>query len=317
MNDKLQKIADMLSSAKDIAVFCHTNPDGDTIACALAMCRALNNAGKTAIPVCDSPVPEKYAFMEGAESFTLPDKRAHELAFAVDSSDLSRLGGAGKCFLSAKRRAAVDHHKSHENFAQFDYVEADASACAEIVFLLLDGMGLIDDGVAAMLFAGIVADSGCFQYPSTTARTHDIARRLMAYNIDAADIIYRVHRRLTPNVFALKNRVLSRCKFYDDGAIAVITFMRSDFEATSTSPADTEGMIASAIDVDGVEVAFAVSEVADKNFKVSVRTKERADASDIAYAFGGGGHSRAAGCRMNGFYEDVIDKLLKAARDRM
>ena len=69
--------------------------------------------------------------------------------------------------------------------------------------------------------------------------------------------------------------------------------------------------------MDGVEVAFAVSEASEKSFKVSIRTKERADASDIASAFGGGGHSRAAGCRVNGFYEDVIDKLLKAARDRM
>ena len=77
-------------------------------------------------------------------------------------------------------------------------------------------------------------------------------------------------------------------------------------------------MIASAIDVDGVEVAFAVSEVADKNFKVSVRTKERADASDIAYAFGGGRSlPRLPDAGLNGFYEDVIDKLLKAARDRM
>lgn len=66
-----------------------------------------------------------------------------------------------------------------------------------------------------------------------------------------------------------------------------------------------------------MEVAFAVSEVKDKNFKVSIRTKDYADASDIASAFGGGGHLRAAGCRLNGYYEDVVDKLLKAARDRM
>ena len=184
-------------------------------------------------------------------------------------------------------------------------------------FDLLDGMGLVDKGVAALLFGGIVADSGCFQYPSTTARTHEIARELMGYGIDAADIIYRVHRRLTPPVFALKTRVLSNCRFFDGGKIALLTFTKKDFEETGTSPSDTEGMIASAIDVDGVEVAFAVSEAAEKSFKVSIRTKDSADACDIASAFGGGGHSRAAGCRMNGFYEDVVDKLLKAARDRM
>ena len=317
MKDRLQNIADMLKGAKDIAVIAHTNPDGDAISCALAVCHALRSLGKNAVPVCDSAVPEKYLFMEGAESFVLPDKTVHEAALAVDCSDLSRLGGAGKMFLSAKKRAAIDHHKSHENFAQTDYVEADSAACAEIIYLLLDGMGLVDKTVAELVFAGIVADSGCFQYPSTTERTHDIARKLMAFGIDSADIIYRVVRRVTPSVFALKNRVLSKCRFFDDGSIAVITFTAKDFEETGTSLDNTEGIITSAIDVDGVEVAFAVSEASEKSFKVSIRTKERADASDIASAFGGGGHSRAAGCRVNGFYEDVIDKLLKAARDRM
>lgn len=316
-NDKLQKIAAELKRHDDIALYCHSNPDGDALACVLALRRALLDLGKSVCVFCDSPVPEKYAFMEGADAVSFPDKRVHELAFALDSGDISRLGGAGKSFLSARVRMSVDHHKSHEAFAGIDHVEPDAAACAEIVFLLLDGMGLVDDGVAALLFAGIVADSGCFQYPSTTRRTHLIACELMKRDFDAADIIYRVHRRLRKNVFDLKNRVLSKCRFFDDGRIGVISFMLSDFAATETSPDDTEGLITSVIDVDGVEVAIAVSEVRDKNFKVSIRTKTAADASDIAAAFGGGGHSRAAGCRLNGFYEDVVDKLLKAARDRM
>lgn len=317
MRTELSAIADMLRGAKDIAVYAHTNPDGDAIACALAVCSALNAAGKRAVPVCDSPLPEKYLFMKGAETFMLPDKTVHEAALALDSSGLSRLGGAGKSFLSAKKRAVIDHHRSHETFAPLDHTEPDAAACAEIVYFLLDGMGLVSKEVAGLLFAGIVADTGCFQYSSTTARTHDVARKLLAFDIDAADIVYRVVRRLTPAVFALKNRVLSKCRFFEDGKIAVISFLREDFAATGTSPADTEGIIASAIDVDGVEVAFAVSEVGDKDYKISVRSKENADAGDIAAAFGGGGHIRAAGCRLSGFYEDVVDKLLKAARDRM
>lgn len=226
MHEKLQNITDMLKSAKDIAVFCHTNPDGDTISCALSLCRALGKLGKTVTPICDCEIPEKYRFMEGADKFELPGKRVHEAALAVDCSDLARLGGAGKCFLAAKRRAAVDHHKSHENFAETDYTEADAAACAEIVFLLLDGMGLVDDGVAALLFAGIVADTGCFQYPSTTRRTHLIACELMKRDINSSEIIYRVHRRLSEEVFRLKTRVLNSCRFFDGGKIALISFFK-------------------------------------------------------------------------------------------
>ena len=66
--------------------------------------------------------------------------------------------------------------------------------------------------------------------------------------------MYRVHRRLTPEVFTLKMRVLSKCRLFDEGKIAVVTFTKEDFEATGTRPSDTEGIIASAIDIDGVEV---------------------------------------------------------------
>ena len=117
MNEKLQKIAQMLKSADDIAVYCHTNPDGDAISCALSLCRALRQLGKTVTPVCDSPVPEKYLFMDGADAFVMPAKKVHAAALAVDCSDLARLGGECRSFLSARKWAAVDHHKSNDTFA--------------------------------------------------------------------------------------------------------------------------------------------------------------------------------------------------------
>lgn len=317
MNDRLQKISNALKAARTIAVYCHTNPDGDTLACALALYRALVSIGKSVEIFCDGAVPDKYVFFENSDKIALPRKGVHDVGFAVDCSDIDRLGGAAKSFLSSSSTLAVDHHKSHSPFADVYFADATAAACAEIVFDLLDGMNLVDDGVAALLFAGIVADSGCFQYPSTTRRTHEIACKLLAYDIDASQIIYNVHRRIPENVFELKMRVLGRTKFFENGKIAIVTFFSKDFVDTATLPSDTEGIISSAIDVDGVEIAFAVSEVADKNFKVSVRTKNYVDASDLASTFGGGGHDKAAGCRLNGYYEDVIDKLLKAARDRL
>lgn len=317
MNERLRRIAQSLENARTVVVYCHTNPDGDTLACALAIYRALTLQGKTVEIFCDGYVPDKYAFFENADKITLPHKGVHDIGFAVDCSDLDRLGGAAKSFLSSSTTLAVDHHKSHSPFASAYFADATAAACAEIVYELLDGMNLVDNGVAALLFAGIVADSGCFQYPSTTKRTHEIACKLLNFDIDAPLIIYNVHRKISQNVFNLKMRVLGKTKFFEDGKIAVVTFFAKDFDETGTRSSDTEGIISSAIDVDGVEIAFAVSEVADKNFKVSVRTKDYVDASDLASVFGGGGHDKAAGCRLNGYYEDVVDKLLKAARDRL
>ena len=109
--------------------------------------------------------------------------------------------------------------------------------------------------------------------------------------------------------------MLSRTKFYADGKISLISFSKDDFAATSTSPEDTEGIINCITDIEGVCIAVAISEVDNKSYKVSIRTKEPVRADAIANVFGGGGHARAAGCRISGYYEDAKDKVVKACTD--
>lgn len=139
----------------------------------------------------------------------------------------------------------------------------------------------------------------------------------MSYGFDAGEVIYNVFKKTSINKFMLENRVLSKCKFYENNQVAIITFTAEDFKATSTSMNDTLGTIVSVIDIDSVKIAYAIAEAANKSYKIMIRTKNGVDASDIAREFGGGGHARAAGCRLNGYYEDIVDKLNKVARDRL
>ena len=44
-------------------------------------------------------------------------------------------------------------------------------------------------------------------------------------------------------------------------------------------------------------------------FKISLRSKGRADVNAIAGVYGGGGHILASGCMISGCLEEVIDKL--------
>lgn len=315
--NKIVLISKELLKADNISLYCHINPDGDTLASSLALYHALTSKGKKVDVYCDGVVPEKYLCLKYSNAVKLPEKGVHDLALAVDCDAIDRIGGGMKSFLTAKKQMVVDHHRTHEKFADITLVDADAAACAEIVFELISHMKLLDDVSAELLFAGIIADTGCFQFSSTTGRTHEIARELMNYKFNPSDVIYNVFKRQTPEVFALRNRVLAKCKFREDGKIAFITFKPEDYAATGTTQNDTEGIIVGAIDVSTVEVAYALSETGDKNWKISIRTKNVVDASDIARDYGGGGHIRAAGCRINGYYEDVLDKLTKSATDRL
>lgn len=317
-DDKYLQIIRALNRAKNIAVYCHTNPDGDTISSALALYTALKKQGKEVQIYCDCIIPEKYRCLKNSENITYPSKGVHELGISIDCASIDRLGQCMKSFLSAKSQIAIDHHKSFARFAEFCLVESDAAACAQIIFKLLKQMKAIDDDVAKLLFAGIVTDSGCFAYPNVTKETHDIARELLNYNFNGSDVIYDVFRSSDINKFKLKNLVLSKTKFFEENQIALIVFTKEDFALTSTDSSCTEGIISELIAVRDVKVAYALAEVAPRNYKLSIRTKEEfVDASDIAMTMGGGGHTAAAGCRINGYLEDIIEKIVKLARDRL
>lgn len=313
----LKEIENRIIRAKDIALYCHTKPDTDALGSMLALYVALKNMGKNAVVYCDSPVPDKYKCLFKSEDIVFPQKRAHELAISLDSSSIDRLGQCKKSFLSAKSQIAIDHHKSFEKFASICYVDDNASSCAEIVFELLRDLNAIDDKIAKLLFCGIVTDSGCFSYSNVTKRTHEIACELLAYDFDASGAIYDVYRSISFDKFNLKRRALAKAKFFEDNQIAIICFSTQDFDDTHTTSDDTEGIVSELIDIKDVKVAYAVSQVGERNFKMSIRTKDPVDASDIAMTFGGGGHKNAAGCRVNGYLEDIEEKLVKLAKDRI
>lgn len=317
MSDLTSEIIKKINHANDIAIYCHTSPDGDAIGSMLAFFHALKAKGKEVYAYCDTPIPERFKCMKGTELITFPEKRTHELGICVDCSELDRLGKCMKSFLACRSQIAIDHHKTFARFAPLCLVDASTCSCAEVVYSVLKGMKAIDNTVAQLLFSGIVTDGACFSFPSVTKRTHEIACDLLSYDFDPSSTIYNVYKSTSVARFNLKNRVLSKTKFFEDGAIAIITFDLSDYEATATTGTDSEGLINELIDLDSVKVAYALSQVRDRNYKLSIRTKGNIDASEMASLFGGGGHLNASGCRINGYYEDIIERLVKIARDRI
>ena len=312
-----ENLSQKIERAKNIALFCHISPDPDTVCSAYAMKTALKKLGKNFEVFCDDLIPDNLDFILSDENMSKTSDLTYDLAIGIDSSDLQRIGECYKVFLSAKDTAAIDHHKSHVAFSSLTILDENRSSCSEIIFDFLKFMKLLDDKTVQFLFAGMIADNGCFQYSNVTKETHKTAEEMYDFNFDKDETIYNIFRRKKFNVFNLTNRVLANSKFYEDGKVAIVRMMKEEFEATDTTIADTSGIIAQLINVDGVEIAYAVSQVAEYSHKISIRTKKYVDANECAACFGGGGHSRAAGCRISGHIEDVCDKLLKVARDRL
>lgn len=312
-----QNIIKEINKANTIAIISHINPDGDTVGSSLAIFTALKMYGKQPYIFCDDEIAGKLTVLPGVENYNVAKLDKYDLSISVDCADVERMGYSISEFNKGRRKMVIDHHKTNRKFGDVNLLDINSSATAQIATFLLDKMGLLNDTIAKLLYSGLVTDSGGFSFSSVTAETMRAAGILLNFDIEAHKISEHFLKKIKFNVYKLKARVLEKAKFYDDNTIGIISFLKEDFESTNTDTNCTEGIINNIINVVGVKVAVSISEVGDKNYKVSVRSGDEVDSSRIALVFGGGGHKNAAGFRLNGYYEDVVERILKAVRDEI
>lgn len=308
-----------LKAANNIAIISHMNPDGDTVGSATALYFALKKAGKQAYLFCDDTPQGKLLYIKGSEFYNTEKIDKYDVCVCIDSSDISRFSGCYSEYKKSDFKINIDHHATNDRFGDLTLLDAHAAATAEVVYNLIKEYDstLIDNTIAHCLYCALVTDSGCFAFSSVGKNTMLVASQLLEFDINQADIAYHFYKKTSINYFNLKNRVLSKARFFADNRVCLICFMAEDFVKTETTQEDTQGIINSAIDIETVEVAIAVTQIDKYQYKVSFRTKDSVDASRCAMVFGGGGHARAAGCRVSGHFEDIIDRLIKAATDSL
>src|SRR5437867_1978293 len=69
--------------------------------------------------------------------------------------------------------------------------------------------------------------------------------------------------------------------------------------------------------INGVDVAVFFRELDNGSFRVSLRSKNSIDVSEIAGAFGGGGHRNASGCTLAGPLESAKNLVLARIESRI
>lgn len=311
----INRIIQAIKDANCISVYGHINPDCDAISSMLTVARMCEKLGKKVDMYVDSDVPGKYKYFKDIYKIkTQNDLKIHDLSIAVDCGDLNRLGEMEKSFFLSKNTVAIDHHISHKEFAKLTYLDATACSTTSILYKIAKELNLLDKELATYIFAGIVTDCGCFSFDSTTRETHIIAAELMDLGIDAAEIIHKLYYEKSIGRFKLKNNVLANAEFYHNDEIAVILFTSNEYKKTGTTSSDSEGIISNLMDISSVKIAFSISEIVkNKAYKVSIRTKDKFDAVQIAEKFEGGGHKRAAGCRINNTCNAVKTALVDCA----
>lgn len=304
----------------EFALSTHINPDGDAIGSQLALYLFLTKLGKSVKMFNTDAVPRNYKFLpcwKSIEDINAISTYQPEVLIVLDASKLERIGNKlAKSLLPTHKLVNIDHHATAEAFADINLIMPSASSTSEIVYKLIKyHQTPIDKPCALCLYTGLMFDTGCFRHSNTTAETHRIAAELIEIGEFAPDEVYRnVYEQLPVAKIRLSSEILGTLQVTNDGKIASVYATQEMFEKTGAAPDAVEGIVNQIQAIAGVEVALCVSEMTDQSAKVSLRSQGQVDVSQLAAEFKGGGHARAAGCKLIMPYLAAINKLVQTAQ---
>ncbi|MCL1881774.1 MAG: bifunctional oligoribonuclease/PAP phosphatase NrnA [Oscillospiraceae bacterium] len=333
MKVTLNQAADFFRQNNNFTLLCHANPDGDTLGSGYALCGALHMLGKYARIVCDDKPSERFEYLKQTTKPELIEfcPNAVETIVTVDVADTELLGDLKDKY--SKIDFCVDHHVSNKFYAEKTLLDTDAAACAELTWELIgELLGTqknqfnhpIIAAIAAAIYTGVSTDTGCFRFANTTAKSHKIAAELMSYDFDATKINYIMFDMKTRERIVLEQRAYAEMEFYCNHKCAMIVLTEDLLRGVD--PEDTSGVASLPKQIEGVEVGVVIKEKLDKNgkrisesdtWKISMRTGGEINAQVICSALGGGGHIRAAGCKITGELGFVKNRILREVEKQL
>ncbi|WP_407385590.1 DHH family phosphoesterase [Ruminococcus sp.] len=309
----LNEVASLLREHDEFKILTHSYPDGDCLGSGYALAFILRKLGKKANVAVDGKLPSKFTYLTAhyeEQDFTpsyfvsvdvaAPALLGESVLEGVDHIDL-----------------CIDHHLTNSLEAEHRYVDGKAAAAAEIIYQLLDLLGVEPDAdIAGGIYTGISTDTGCFCYTNTTPRTHQIAAQVMPYcdwqAINHINFVLKTRAKLK-----MERMIYDTMEFYAGGKCAIIYTTLAMCEALGAGDDEMEGLANIPRRIEGVKIGITMREKAGGIFKISVRTNDGLDAAAFCQRFGGGGHPAASGCSIEGDLATVKKKLIDAVEEML
>lgn len=306
LDDMLQEI----QKAKTIVILTHENPDGDAIGSSLAMYMALEKMGKTPDLIIPE-LPRVYEFLPKVDQIKKEgNKEPYDLAIALDSATIKMLNGWSNYFETAKVKIVIDHHSSNTMYGDINFINPDAPACAQILINVIEYFNIeINKELGSAILTGIITDTGGFQYQSTKPETFEFAAKLLQKGVNVSEIYKRVMNTKSRANFELRKRAMDRMEFLENGKITFTYITEQDIEELKAEAGDHEGIVEEGRIIEGVEVSVFARETKN-GYRISTRSNNYVNVSDVCLMFGGGGHIHAAGCTIAQSLEQVKEKII-------
>lgn len=283
----------------------HQRPDGDAIGSVMAMALALRGLGKAATVVTDAIPPLFLQPFPHVDTIRITPEvtEAFDAALIMECSELARTGVQG---LDRSPVMNIDHHPGNRSYGLINWIDESAAACGEMAFTLIEALGApLTKEIATHVYLAVLTDTGSFHFSHLTPRTYEIARRCVEAGADPQWIARTHYDSNSLARVRIFGAVMNDMVIVDEGRVALLSITRQEMDDLGGTSDDLEGLINFPLTVKDVEAVAFFKEVADAEWRVSLRSKGSVDIAAIARQHGGGGHTNAAGCSVHGKIDDV------------
>ena len=332
--NKEDLLGKILQGKSTVALGGHVRPDGDCVGSCIGLFLYMRkNFPEIEVDVYLEPIPPAFHFIVGVDKIKHQkdvidgygkghDKEGmfesldilkglgknYDLFITLDCAGEDRLGFAAPIFNRAKSTFCIDHHISNKGFADLNYIVPQASSTSELVYSLLED-DRMNKEVAEALFMGIIHDTGVFRFDNTTPTTLKVVANLMKKGVKNDEIIEKTFYERTFPQSKITGKALLKSELILDGQCVLCVVTADEMNKYHVTSQDLDGIVSQLWLVKDIHVAIFMYQLETGDYKVSLRSSDKVDVSEIARKFGGGGHKKAAGFEMKESSKKIIERI--------
>lgn len=315
-----QGLIDFINRYSTIVIAGHKEPDGDCIGSSLALSLFLKRIGKRSLLLSAGPFKRTEIMQyESLFSKTLPIKYKKDVGvIVVDCSNMERTGSIQE-EIKDLPIAVIDHHATNNEKSPSFFVDTSAPAACLLVQDVIEKMtnSLTKEEAFFILF-GICTDTGFFRHlDEKSSDTFLYVSRLVATGVSPKLIFAQMNGNKSFASRILIGRSLTRLTLHYNDRLAVTYQTYEDFLEFGLEGRDTDTLYMLLQAIKNVQAIVVVKQEDQNHCSIGFRSFDKIDVSLVAKQFGGGGHKQASGAYIEGSYESLIPRIIKAFAEQM
>ncbi len=328
----MDSLKSYIETSEHILVIQAENPDGDSVASALALENLIsdNYPDKRVTMFCNLTVPAHLRYLKGHDRVVQDFPKDFDLAILVDCAEEvlieKTLRNPDSARLHKVPVLILDHHQDKINmpFETVNLIDETAVSTGAVIFNLAKKDGLkVSKDTAVFILASILSDTLGLSLDFVQADDFRMVAELTDLGASMSEIDQQ-RRELNKRpqfITQYKAELLGRVEYLLDGRLAYVHIPWEEIEKYSGIYNPPILVFEDMRLTEGVQVVMAVKSYKNGKMTAKIRTNPGYEvAGAVAAKFDCGGHPGSAGCKVEPgmySYEEFKNELVKCTREEL